>query len=147
MGGKELKLFPLFSFAEIEYVAGGQQVLSNIGLCSRRTKTVSLLLGWLYKSSETDKEKTHSLGRGLLWRWVQRPERLGWWGLGLGGVWNSYHNYKEDREVHGPLWSMFGWGRNKGATSIRLFWLPITIKTDPSYDDTVKGAGEPGEVE
>ncbi len=28
---------------------------------------------------------------------------------------------------HGPVWSMFGWGRKNGEPTIRIFWIPIAV--------------------
>lgn len=147
MRGKALQLFPLFSFVEAEYVAGGERRLTNMALCSKREKTVSLLLGLLYKSQETEKKSVRSLLRGLLWASIKMGEREDWWGLGMGSVWTSYSDHEKDRQTHGPFWSMFGWGRDRGTYFIRVFWFPITIKTDRDYVGKQERVGKPTEGE
>ena len=96
-----------------------------MGLCGKREKSESVFLGLLYRSRETEKMISRSILRGLLWASIEMGEREDWWGLGMGSVWMSYKDNEKDRETHGPLWGLFGWGRDGDASFIRVFWCPI----------------------
>jgi hypothetical protein len=71
--------------------------------------------GWLGYRSDVDtsaRTSSRSLLAGLLW----------------------YDSADSDvegdmtREIHGPLWGMFGWGRSEGRATIRVFWYPIELE-------------------
>ena len=50
----------------------------------------------------------------------------------LGGLlWNASQQFGSDGRVsnssHGPLWGMFGWGREDGRFALRLFWMSVAF--------------------
>ncbi len=77
-------------------------------------------------------------------RWNQVPEmsgeddprRLGYreysQGLLAGLLWYDHGTEyvalpETENSGHGPIWSMFGWGRKNGEQTIRVFWIPIRV--------------------
>ncbi len=50
----------------------------------------------------------------------------------LGGLlWQDSMDWDANDELtdarHGPLWTMFGWGKKDGRNTLRLFWIPIKL--------------------
>lgn len=51
----------------------------------------------------------------------------------FGALWYDKKEYVDTEEeqrdfaAHGPLWSMFGWGRKDGKNAVRLFFVPIVL--------------------
>ncbi len=67
------------------------------------------LLGWM--SIEKGRREISMLLSGLLW--FEKETRSS-----DGRVRDS---------VNGPLWGMFGWGRDQGELELRLLWIPIPL--------------------